>query len=695
VKKLDPNLGVIDHVLAALACLLAVYSIGMSLNNTELAVFFTVAITLAATTGYALSRLVKGKRIAALDSYLWAVSGVASVGLVNVLNGILPGGGFPFELLAAGILCWVLLFGNLFAWRDQTLIFLSLPCIAIFGLVGTFDTFAAATVLFFVFMLTIALLYARIHQRSMIERAKRSGAETLELLRRGPWKWMAGPEWALASALAIILFSFVGAPVLRSTLDGVAGKVSVSLPQQRRQQQQQQQAAAASDVNVGTGPAILTDLLVTRVRIDKPRYLRLNSFSAYTGGGWSTTRISLPAGTPLVEHSPTDQPTAIGPNGGFLTWPGYPLPPFEPIQNGRVIPLTLKDSNNENNSFIAPGPIVEIEGNPEDYTFLAAGWVYLEDPLARSAVVTAHALVPTESPADRKAVLPPALAPLDGVYRSKQNIASKVRDLAYRATEGAQSDFAKALAIKSAIEQRVRYNIKAPQTPQGKDPVEYFLFESNEGYCDLFASAMVLMARSAGLPARYVTGYIINDNKRDAEGFYTIRMRDYHAWCEIYFEGVGWVPFDPTEGAPSVGEGVGSTGETAWYRSEGFRNALIALVVVALLFPVYMAAKQRGVVVDGRSERVASEVARLHALFNRAIERHSGMPKRFSQTTREFVSAAGPRLGEAKPTAEGLVGTLEAAMYSSRQLDKEGLVALGKSVSDLRAALGRMKKQRA
>jgi hypothetical protein len=321
--------------------------------------------------------------------------------------------------------------------------------------------------------------------------------------------------------------------------------------------------------------------------------------------------------------------------------------------------------------------------------------VFLENPLTRNDVVTAYALVPTQSPAGRRAVLPPALAPLESVYHSKQNVTSKVRDLTYRIIEGAGSDYERAMAIKSAIEQRVRYNLKAPQTPRGKDAVEYFLFESNEGYCDLFASTMVLMARSAGMPARYVTGYIINDNKRDKDGFFTIRARDYHAWCEIYFEGIGWVPFDPTEGAPSVGEGVGSTGATVWYRSDWFRNALIAIVVLGLLFPVYVAAKQKGVAVDGRSERLASEVARLHSVFYRAIEKYTGSPKRFSQTTREFVTAVGPKLGEAQPTAEELVGSLESAMYSAHQLDKEGLVALGRNIGDLRTALVRMRKQRA
>ncbi len=695
MKRLDPNLGFIDHVLASLACLLAVYSIGMSLTNSGLAIFFTVGILVAATTGFALSRLVTGTKIANYDSYFWAVSGMLTTGLINVLNDMLPGGGFPFELLAAGILCWVLLVGNLFAWRDQTLIFLSLPCIAIFGLVGTFDTFVPATVFFFIFMLTIAVLYARIHQRSMIDRAKRAGIEEPELLRRGPWKWMAGPEWAVASALTIILFSFMGAPILRGSLRNVAGKVQVVLPQQQ-QNQPSQSPQEVSAVRVGTGPTSLTDQLVVKVQVDRPRYMRMNAFSTYTGGGWRASQVSLPAGTPLVDHRPDEQAPVIGPHRGLVVWPGHDVPPHEPIENGKEIAFTLKDSNSTFRSIITPGPIVEVMGGPSAFEFLAQGWVNLNAALARDDQLTSYAIVPTEGPEDRQAKLPPALEPISVLFLAENRITSRVRDLAYKATAGATTDYEKAEAIKREIERRVVYNIRAGRTPGDQDPVEYFLFESKEGYCDLFASSMALMARSVGLPSRYVIGYIVNDPKRDADGYFTIRQRDYHAWCEIYFEGVGWIPFDPTEGAASVGgaeRGAGG-GVVDWYRSDLFKGVLIAVFVFALAAPVYMAVRQKNMSPAERAEKTASDVARLHTVFYRTIERYVGSPKRFSQTTREFVLAFGTRLGPTFPDASALVTDFEAAMYSPRTPDKDGLTELSKRTTDLRAALGRLKKQR-
>ncbi|MCH8978852.1 MAG: hypothetical protein IH945_06370, partial [Armatimonadetes bacterium] len=385
MKRLNPELCVIDHVLAAFGCTLAVYSVGMSLLNPPLALFFGIGVVVTATTGYALSKIVRDMRVGAYDSYFWAVLGVFAAGFVAPLNDILPGGGFPFELLVAGVLCWVLLIGNLFAWRDQTLLFLTLPCIAIFGLVGTFDTFKPATALFFLFMLTIALLYARVHQRTMIERAKLAGVEEPMLLRRSVWKWMAGPEWALSSALLIILFSFMGAPVLQGSLQTVAGNIVVTLPQPIAPNRQAGNSADQSDVPIGRGPLTMSDKEIFKIRLDRPRKLRLNSFSTYTGSGWKVTEVR--ESDVLRDHKPTLVAPVRGPNGGLAVWPGYEAPPHEPIEDGTVLRFTIKDSDNGYHTVLSPGPLVEVDG-PVDFTFLAQGTVKMDRALERTERLT-------------------------------------------------------------------------------------------------------------------------------------------------------------------------------------------------------------------------------------------------------------------------------------------------------------------
>lgn len=97
------------------------------------------------------------------------------------------------------------------------------------------------------------------------------------------------------------------------------------------------------------------------------------------------------------------------------------------------------------------------------------------------------------------------------------------------------------------------YDLSVPNTPEGEDFVEYFLFESKRGYCAHFASSAVLMLRYLGVPARYAAGYAAAPEsfKRNQDGTYStvILDRQAHAWAEVYLEGIGWVPVEMTSGA--------------------------------------------------------------------------------------------------------------------------------------------------
>jgi len=82
----------------------------------------------------------------------------------------------------------------------------------------------------------------------------------------------------------------------------------------------------------------------------------------------------------------------------------------------------------------------------------------------------------------------------------------------------------------------------------GKDPLSVFLFEEKRGYCEHFATAMVVMARVAGVPSRIVTGFL-SGTYNDMGSFYIVRSGDAHAWVEVYTETKGWVPFEATPAA--------------------------------------------------------------------------------------------------------------------------------------------------
>jgi transglutaminase-like putative cysteine protease len=119
-----------------------------------------------------------------------------------------------------------------------------------------------------------------------------------------------------------------------------------------------------------------------------------------------------------------------------------------------------------------------------------------------------------------------------------EKITKEVREFAAKAAPPVDgtgrpiSDFDRATQLCQAVGRQCKYNLRAPAVGgSGTDPINEFLFTTQEGYCDLFASAMVAGARTLNLPARYVVGYLPEAQNTDSQGNTVIREADYHAWC--------------------------------------------------------------------------------------------------------------------------------------------------------------------
>lgn len=166
---------------------------------------------------------------------------------------------------------------------------------------------------------------------------------------------------------------------------------------------------------------------------------------------------------------------------------------------------------------------------------LSAGARYRVLTVASEATAAELQAVTATAPAwvrDRYLALPPALPP-------------RVRELAAGITAGETTPYGRARALETAL-RALAYDEEVGGPPAGRDLVDYFLFDSRRGYCEYFASAMVVMARSLDIPARVATGY----NPGELAGNdRLVRERNAHAWAEVYIAGHGWVAFEPT---PSV-----------------------------------------------------------------------------------------------------------------------------------------------
>lgn len=119
-------------------------------------------------------------------------------------------------------------------------------------------------------------------------------------------------------------------------------------------------------------------------------------------------------------------------------------------------------------------------------------------------------------------------------------IDENVYALAIELTKNDANPAAKALAIQNYLVQNYTYTLDGGYPENGRDFVSWFLNESKAGYCSYFASAMTVLSRIAGLPARYVEGYYVQNGQEVLTG------ENAHAWVEIYLNGIGWTAFDPT-----------------------------------------------------------------------------------------------------------------------------------------------------
>ncbi len=140
------------------------------------------------------------------------------------------------------------------------------------------------------------------------------------------------------------------------------------------------------------------------------------------------------------------------------------------------------------------------------------------------------------------------------------NISPDILTLANRITGRYTNAYDRANAITQYLRSSITYTTSVESPPAGQDPVDWFLFESKQGFCNYYATAEVLLLRDAGIPARMVVGFA--EGELVAPDTYTVLSRDSHAWPEVYFPGVGWVEFEPTSSQAALVRPPGESANT-------------------------------------------------------------------------------------------------------------------------------------
>ena len=131
-------------------------------------------------------------------------------------------------------------------------------------------------------------------------------------------------------------------------------------------------------------------------------------------------------------------------------------------------------------------------------------------------------------------------------YSDAPVLSQELRAYMDKVYDGAKSDYDKMNRLESML-RGFDYTLSPGPLPDSikdaSDFLDYFMLEKKEGFCTHFATAFVLLARAEGMSARYVQGYMANTKGKTSVN---VRNSDAHAWPEVYFEGPGWVSFEPT-----------------------------------------------------------------------------------------------------------------------------------------------------
>ena len=130
------------------------------------------------------------------------------------------------------------------------------------------------------------------------------------------------------------------------------------------------------------------------------------------------------------------------------------------------------------------------------------------------------------------------------------DMSPRVAALAREAAGAGRTAYDRARAVEQHLHRNYQYSLDVGTTVSAS-PVEDFLFTRKTGYCEHYATAMVVMLRTLGIPSRLVTGFLPGP-WNDFGNYYSVRQQDAHAWVEVYFPGSGWVTFDPTPNVPAV-----------------------------------------------------------------------------------------------------------------------------------------------
>ena len=300
----------------------------------------------------------------------------------------------------------------------------------------------------------------------------------------------------------------------------------------------------------------LSDDVVFRVRAAFPQLWRAEVFDTYDGSLWTESRRHM---TSLVSN---DSGGYDVPGGQSFNGPTRPLVQTFFLQQTQ--PNVLFGAAQPQTVYFPSGALqANADGSIRAPFFLDQGLVY-----------SVESSVPAMSDSALAQLPPMRRLPehgYDGRYlQLPTELPQRDRDLAAQITADTRNEYGAVMAVQSWLQTNTRYDLTVPREPPGVDAVDHFLFDTRRGFCEHIASAMAVLLRAEGIPTRIVTGYGPGE-RNPFTGYYDVRYADAHAWVEVLYPHIGWIPYDPTFGVPAVPGGWGSpmgAGLVSWVTAQ-------------------------------------------------------------------------------------------------------------------------------
>lgn len=565
------------------------------------------AITLGVVLSFLAARI--GRSFAFLGSLLMIAGFVAyalrvheGLPLISLL--------YPLEVITdeeiglAALVAWFLAGFCFMQSQRENLVFIFVPGLATFGLIGTRNLNPEILVCFMVFMLASVYCWGYDHFLREVAPSRQS------------INWRRWARAHLSRAALVFSIAGLGGALLGNALYHTTPRLYTGFGFQPRVWNWAGAHVSGyflfrNGFQIGSGPIHLSPTPVLKVRAEEAQLWRSRTYDQYNGRGWTrsrgiTRRIQrvgertfdvrrlaaprpastqfpmppLPQDQPFVTHPPPGYPRLAG--SGSLPGPDQrlssdPQPP-ETSNSGREMhpaddrpyswkfePLIGRDFRQDMQ--VIANATAGVLAAPHPYKLRFGPPVGSVDPARTSGLstdtygslqtnmimevgqtYTIWSKLPDFTPEQLRAAPPGRYSDEfrdQYVDQASLEVTTELGPIVAEITRNARTDYERAAAIENYLEHRCLYTLNVPRTPRGRDVVVHFVKTSRRGACDMFASAMTLMCRLAGLPTRVATGFKWGTYDKDEDAF-IVRGTDAHAWSEVYFPQFGWVPFDPS-----------------------------------------------------------------------------------------------------------------------------------------------------